>query len=188
MAGVHEPGECGKFQREHHLDIRRAELRARHMTTARELRLDQVESSPIMPSTRACIVFAASPVGSALAWLHRKSLKAARAAENGVKILRLLFGNAHDRTPRRGARGAPHAVHLTLRFSAEVFPLFATSSASAYQETPSTNGGTAGCVTGQPRRAAGETLNVRCTHFFASSGTTRPAGRKRRYRAGGTEG
>jgi hypothetical protein len=35
MAGVHEPGECGKFQREHHLDVRRAELRARHMATAR---------------------------------------------------------------------------------------------------------------------------------------------------------
>ena len=43
MARVHEPGECGKFQWEHHLDVRRAELRARHMATARELRLDQVE-------------------------------------------------------------------------------------------------------------------------------------------------
>jgi hypothetical protein len=52
----------------------------------------------------------------------------ARAAENGVKILRLLIGTPRDPTPRRGARGAPHAVHFTLRFSAEVFPLFATSS------------------------------------------------------------
>ena len=43
MARVHEPGECGKFQREYHLDIRRAEIRARRMTTARELRLDQVK-------------------------------------------------------------------------------------------------------------------------------------------------
>ena len=34
---------CGKFQREHHLDVRRAELRARHMAAARKLRLDQVE-------------------------------------------------------------------------------------------------------------------------------------------------
>ena len=32
---------------------------------------------------------------------------------------------SHDLTPRRGAA---HAVHFTLRFSAEVFPLFATSS------------------------------------------------------------
>jgi hypothetical protein len=30
--------------------------------------------------------------------------------------------------PHGGAREAPYAVHLTLRFSAEVFPLFATSS------------------------------------------------------------
>src|SRR5271167_1962070 len=57
-----------------------------------------------------------------------QSLKAARVAENGVKIVRLLIGTTHDPTPRRGARGAPHAVHFTLRFSAEVFPLFATSS------------------------------------------------------------
>ena len=35
---------CGsRCQWEHHLDVRRAELRARHMATARELRLDQVE-------------------------------------------------------------------------------------------------------------------------------------------------
>ena len=48
---------------------------------------------------------------------------AARVAENGVKIVRLLIGTTHDPTPR-GARGAPpHAVHFTLRFSAEVFPL-----------------------------------------------------------------
>jgi hypothetical protein len=64
----------------------------------------------------------------ALAKLHRKSLKAARAPENGVKILRLLIGTTYDPTPRRAARGAAHAVHFTLRFSAEVFPLFATSS------------------------------------------------------------
>ena len=64
----------------------------------------------------------------ALAQLHRKSLKAARVAENGVKILRLLIGTAYDPTPRRAAQGAPYAVHFTLMFSAEVFPLFATSS------------------------------------------------------------
>ena len=29
MAGVPEPGECGKFQREHHLDVRRADLGAK---------------------------------------------------------------------------------------------------------------------------------------------------------------
>src|ERR1700733_14753192 len=39
-------------------------------------------------------------------------------------------GIVYDPTPRRGARGAPHAVHFTLRFSAEVLPLFATSSYS----------------------------------------------------------
>ena len=33
MARVHEPGECGKFQREHHLDVGRAELRARSITS-----------------------------------------------------------------------------------------------------------------------------------------------------------
>ena len=41
MARIHEPGECGKFQREHHLDVCRAELCARHMAAARELRLDR---------------------------------------------------------------------------------------------------------------------------------------------------
>ena len=54
--------------------------------------------------------------------------KAARVAENGVKILRLLVGTTYYPTTRRAALGAPHAVHFTLRFSAEVFPLFATSS------------------------------------------------------------
>jgi hypothetical protein len=58
--------------------------------------------------------------------VHRKSLKGARAAENDVKILRFLIGTTYE--PRRAARGAPHAVHFTLRFSAEVLPLFATSS------------------------------------------------------------
>ena len=36
-SGIHEPSECGKFQREHHLDVCRAELRARHMAAARGL-------------------------------------------------------------------------------------------------------------------------------------------------------
>ena len=80
------------------------------------------------PGTFSLAAAGSNAFGSALAWLHRKSLKAARAAENGVKILGLLFGTARDRTPWRGARDTPHAVHFTLRFSAEVFPLFATSS------------------------------------------------------------
>jgi hypothetical protein len=79
------------------------------------------------PGTFSLAAAGSNAFGS-LAWPRRKSLKAAHAADNGVKILGLLFGTAHDRTPWRGARGAPHAVHFTLRFSAEVFPLFATSS------------------------------------------------------------
>jgi len=50
---------------------------------------------------------AAGSTRSGCLYLHRKSLKAARAAENGVKILRLLIGTLAIH-PTEGRAGRPH--------------------------------------------------------------------------------
>jgi hypothetical protein len=69
----------------------------------------------------------AAPRGRSIASLLRCP-SCVRFSPDRDQIADSLVTMGEDRPHEYDARGVPHAVHFTLRFSAEVFPLFATSS------------------------------------------------------------